>query len=177
MFSEPADGERPVHTIWCEWILSGARERKPSEYPTPFLSRYREVISSRPAVLIAAAGSYLQRWKRVSFPNQGGTANLSSLYGWSFVFDRKLTPGGLRSPGAVLTSSVCADRPDSPEFHSGSDSRTGRQKTYSGGNYYENEKSICFGTDRSSFTHRSFRMRRRSFRRFRRRRRLRRRFL
>ena len=59
-------------------------ERRPSEYPTPFLSRYREVISSRPAVLIAAAGSYLQRWKRFSFPNQGGTANLSSLYGWLF---------------------------------------------------------------------------------------------
>ena len=28
MFSEPADGERPVHTIWCEWILSGARGKE-----------------------------------------------------------------------------------------------------------------------------------------------------
>ena len=47
MSSEPADGVRPVHAARCEWILSGARGKGGSpEYPTPLLSRYREMISS-----------------------------------------------------------------------------------------------------------------------------------
>ncbi len=70
--------------------MSGARGSvKPSEYPTP-LSRYREVISSRPAVLIAAAGSYLQRWKE-SFFSESGWHRESIVPLWMvvFFFDRK----------------------------------------------------------------------------------------
>lgn len=84
MSSEPADGVRPVHAARCEWILSGARGKGGSpEYPTPLLSRYREMISSpEPADFPPGPKRIVSaEMERFFFPNQGGTANLSSLYG------------------------------------------------------------------------------------------------
>ena len=66
MFSEPAGGERPVHAIQCEWVLSGARGKDGSvRVSEPRLSRYREAISSG-----REGGSYRQRWK-TSFSELG----------------------------------------------------------------------------------------------------------
>ena len=91
MFSEPADGERPVHTIWCEWILSGARGKETfrvSDAVSLTLQR-GDIIPSRG---FDRSGRIVSAEMEKSFFSESGWHRESNVPLWMVVFlffDRK----------------------------------------------------------------------------------------
>ena len=92
MTSEPADGGRPVHAVQSEWILSGARgkESRPEAVKAegrdlPGIRAAFPALQGEDIIRLPEAADRIRRdggtELRSSLPNQGGTANLSSLGG------------------------------------------------------------------------------------------------